>query len=160
MRTETISLYQFHELNDEAKEKALEWLREAYEYPWFDDAMASIKAFADTFGVSLKNWEIGFYRPSFIDTDAKPANFRGFTLKQALRLTDSNLTGYFLDYDLTEAFYKSFKPSGNAFEAFTDALHEGCKSIERDLEYSYSDEALTEWAECNEFEFLETGKKA
>ena len=160
MRTETITLYQFDELSDEAKAKALEWLQQAYDYPWFDEAMDSCKAFCSIFGVSVKNWSLGGYQYSFVDTDASPRHFRGFTLKEALRLTDSSLTGYCLDYDLTNAFYESFKNSGDAYEAFTDALQAFCLAVEKDLEYCFSDEALAEWGQCNDYEFLESGKKA
>jgi len=134
---------------------------EAYDYPWFDEDLDSIKAFCDLFNVKVKNYEIGVWsRASFIKTNATNDNFRGFTLKQALALVDIDLTGYCLDYDLTQAFYDSFKVSGDAKGAFDDALHEAIKSIEKNIEWSYSDEALIEWAECNEFEFLESGKKA
>jgi hypothetical protein len=161
MRTETINLYQFHELNDEAKAQALRWLNEAYEYPWFDEDLDSIKAFCDLFNVKVENYEIGAWsRASFIKTNATNDNFRGFTLKQALALVDTDLTGYCLDYDLTQAFYSSFKVSGDAKGAFDGALHEAIKSIEKNIEWSYSDEALIEWSECNEFEFLASGKKA
>lgn len=160
MRTETINLYQFHELNDDAKAKALEWLREAYDYPWFDEARDSIKAFCEVFKVIIEHYEFNPCGYSYVDTDAQNHHFREFTLKDALKLTDSSLTGYCLDYDLTQAFYDSFKVSGDAKQAFEDALRRACKAIDLDIEYSYSDEALTEWAECNEFEFLESGKKA
>ena len=161
MRTEIINLYQIHELDDKAKAKALEWLREAYEYPWFDEDLDSIKAFCDLFNVRVENYEIGAWsRASFIKTNATNDNFRGFTLKQALALVDTDLTGYCLDYDLTQAFYDSFKVSGDAKGAFDDALHEAIKSIEKNIEWGFSDEALIEWAEGNQFEFLESGKKA
>jgi hypothetical protein len=159
MRTETINLYQFHELGEDAKEKALQWLRQAYEYPWFDECVDSLRAFCDVFGVSVKNCELG-YGQGFVTTDAKNHHFRGFTLKDALRLTDSSLTGFCFDYDLTQTFYDSFKRSGDALEAFSDALHSFCIAVRNDVENSYSDEALTEWSDCNQFEFLESGKKA
>jgi len=136
-------------------------LNEAYEYPWFDEDLESIKAFCDLFNVRVENYEIGAWsRASFIKTNATNDNFRGFTLKQALALVDANLTGYYLDYDLTQAFYDSFKVSGDAKQAFEGALQKACLSIEKDIEWSYSDEALIAWSECNEFEFFASGKKA
>ena len=160
MRTETITLYQFDELSDDAKEKALEWLRQAYDYPWFDEALDSIKAFCEVFKVIVDRYEFNPCGYSYVDTDAQNHHFRGFTLKDALRLTDSSLTGYCLDYDLTQAFYDSFKVSGDAKQAFEDALRGACKAIDRDIEYCFSDEALAEWGQCNGYEFLESGKKA
>jgi hypothetical protein len=161
MRTETTNLYQFHELDDEAKTQALMWLSEAYEYPWFDEALDSIKAFCDLFNVKVEDYQIGFWsRASYIETNATNDNFRGFSLKKALALVNVELTGIWLDYDLTQAFYAYFKASGNAKGAFDEALHEAIKSIEKDIKWSYSGEALTEWAECNGFEFLASGQKA
>jgi hypothetical protein len=118
------------------------------------------KPFVMFSGLALRIGHLGVIRYSFVDTDASPRHFRGFTLKEALRLTDSSLTGYCLDYDLTNAFYESFKNSGDAYEAFTDALQAFCLAVEKDLEYCFSDEALSEWGQCNGYEFLESGKKA
>jgi hypothetical protein len=161
MRTETINLYQFHELSEEAKTQALRWLSEAHEYPWLDEALNSIKAFCDLFNVRVEDYEIGFWsRASYINTNATNDNFRGLTLKKALALVKLELTGYCLDYDLTQAFYRSFKASGDAKGAFDEALYEALMSIEKDMEWSYSEEALTEWAELNGFDFLASGKKA
>ena len=45
-----ITIYKFDELDDKAREKARAWYRDGMEYPWFSEAMDSIRAFVKHFG--------------------------------------------------------------------------------------------------------------
>ena len=64
MRTETINIYKFDELTDDAKDKAWEWWRDGIEYYWWNDAESSIKAFCDHFRVTIKDYSIGPFESS------------------------------------------------------------------------------------------------
>lgn len=67
MRTETIEIYTFEELDDAAKEKAISNYRASrHEYAWPEEWMDSLKAFAETIGVKLTDWSIGPYSHSYI----------------------------------------------------------------------------------------------
>jgi hypothetical protein len=58
MRTKTINLYQFNELSDEAKEKAInKWREDEYSNtPWFiEEATESFKMFCSIFSVKWQN---------------------------------------------------------------------------------------------------------
>ena len=65
MRVEEIKVMQYEELSDSAKESAKDWYRSVdTSYNWWDDALASIKAFAD---VSQQTKEV--HKPEFKETN-------------------------------------------------------------------------------------------
>ena len=158
MRTETINIYTFDELTDDAKEKAREWYRDGMEYFWWNDSLDSIKTFADTFRVTIKDYSIGLYCHSYIDTDAENSNFRGLKLKNVDR--EAMPTGYGLDCALWFTFYDEFKRTGDALRAFNEAIDAAKKEILADIEYQYTDESVDENILINEYEFLENGERA
>ena len=155
MRIENVTIYTFDELNDVAKEKAREWYRQGLEYPWFDESMNSIKCFCDEFGVSIKDYSIGAFSHSYIETDVENSNFRGLKLKNVKR--DNMPTGYCLDCELWETFYDEFKRTGDALYAFNNAIDVAVRSIVADAEYQYTDESVDEMLIINEYEFTENG---
>lgn len=54
MRTETITLYKFDELSDEAKQKAMEWYSEgAMDYPWWDSVYDDFENICAILGIDL-----------------------------------------------------------------------------------------------------------
>ena len=158
MRTQTINIYTFDELSDMAKEKARDWYRDSMEYFWWNESLDSIKAFADTFRVSIKDYSIGLYDHSYIDTDAENANFRGLKLKNVDR--EAMPTGYGLDCALWQTFHDEFKRTGDALRAFNKAIDAAVAEIVADIEYQYTDESVDENILINEYEFLENGERA
>lgn len=55
MRTETINVYKFDELNDEAKEKAREWYRDgALDYEWWDSVYEDAAAVGLLMGINVE----------------------------------------------------------------------------------------------------------
>lgn len=160
MRTETITrdIYSFEELSDDAKEKARDWYREGIDLAWSDESRESIQAFCAAFNVRLTDWEIGPHCAYHYRTDATNANFRGLKLRDVNR--DNMPTGYCLDCDLWMTFYDSFKKTGDALEAFRDALDAGFAAWQRDMEYQLSDEAVDESIQINGYEFTESGRLA
>lgn len=155
MRTEQVIIYTFDELNDAAKDKAREWYRQSLDYPWWSESNDSIKAFCDEFGVSIKDYSIGAFSHSYIETDVENSNFRGLKLKNVKR--DNMPTGYCIDCELWETFYDDFKRTGNALYAFNEAIDAAVCSIVADAEYQYTDESVEEMLTINEYEFTEDG---
>lgn len=152
-----ITVYSFDELEDKAKEKAREWWRNELDYPWFDEAIGSIRAFVRHFGASVKDWSLGSGSGrDYIKTDITPAHFRGRKLKDYDR--DYMPTGYTLDADLWGEFYRMFEKTGDAKYAFEQALEEAIVAIQRDIDYQYSDKCVDENLRINEYRFTETGK--
>lgn len=152
-----VSVYKFDELSDSAKEKARAWYREGNDYYWWDDCLSSIKTFCNEFGVKIKNYEIGIWGHSFLDTDAENHHFRGRKLKDVKR--DHTPTGYYLDCTLWETFHDTWKETGDPLNAFNEAIHVAIRDIVKDMEYLDSDESIDEMLVANGYEFDEDGNR-
>lgn len=62
MRKETIEVYKFEELSEEAKEKAYEnFLNSDKEYFWMDENLESLKEGLDYFGFHLADYSIDYF---------------------------------------------------------------------------------------------------
>lgn len=156
MRTEEISIYQFEELPDGAKDRARAWWREVSDYPWWKDSFSSIEEFCKEFGVKIKDYQVSQWGHSYMDTDAENAHFRGRKLKEFKR--DQTPTGYCIDCTLWETFVDEWKESGDPLKAFKDAIDKAIKDIVSDMEYLDSDEAVDEMLIVNDYEFDEDGR--
>lgn len=159
MRTVTINLYQFDELNEKAQQKAIEWVNNNIHdlYAWHDEAKQSIEAFCGKFGVTLQDYQISPWGRIDYETNANNGNFRGVRLSHINR--EEMLTGYCLDCDLMYAFHNKFKSTGDALRAFNDALDEGFEAWRSDWEDAYSDESIADFLRTNEYEFTADGDK-
>lgn len=159
MRTITTNIYTFDELSENAKESARQWYREQrLEYFWSDEAFDSLRAFCNQFNVKLKDYSIGTWCHSYVDTDATNQHFRGLKLKSVKR--EQSPTGYCADSILWYTFYDTFKASGNALYAFNEAIDAWVRDTVNEMEYQESDEFIDEHLTINEFEFTESGKLA
>lgn len=154
----TITNYSFSELSEDAQQKAREEYRQkGFEYHWQDENRDSLNAFCALFGVSVKDWSIGTYGHSYINTDAENAHFRSWNKAKVAAIPEF-LTGYYLDCDFIETFKKEFDRTGNALGAFNDAIDAGLSAWIKDMEYQESDEYISEHLEVNEYQFLEDGR--
>jgi len=155
MQVVELQIFQFHELDEQAKQKAREWYRQDMDFNWNDESQDSINAFCDHFRVKLINWSIAPYCSPDYHADYFNSHFRGMKLKDFNR--DHMPTGYCLDADLWESFYDEFKKTGDAKHAFEQALEAALCAVQRDIEYHYSDEAVDESLRINEYEFNSNG---
>jgi hypothetical protein len=157
MRIVEEKIYLFHELDEDAKETARQWYRDAMVYPWFDDGIKSIKAFCDHFNIGIKDYEVGAFYHSWITTSAEGQHFRGLKLKDFD--PDKMQQGYYLDFDLWREFYEVWKDSSDPLKAFNSAIDGAIMSIQKDWEYQYSNESVDENIIINDYEFTEDGKR-
>lgn len=157
MRIVEEKILKYEELDDSAKETAKEWWKDGLDYPWWRDAHESIKVFCDRFNVRIKDYSIGAFSPSWLDTDVDKGNFRGIKLKDIDR--DAMPTGYCLDCDLWFTFYDTWKATSDPLQAFKEAIEVAVKDIQKDMEWQFSDEAVEEMLIINEYEFTEDGKR-
>ena len=155
MRVIEKTIYHFNELSDKAKETARESFRD-WESHWLAESRQSIETFCNAFNVSLLDYSVGAYCPFCYKTDASNANFRGKRLSQYNR--EHMPTGYCLDYDLWSTFHDVFKTTGDAKQAFNEALDAGFKAWREDMEYQTTDEYIDDFILANEYEFYENGK--
>jgi len=159
MRVLSFNVFSFNELSEEAQKKAWENYINSnhFEYVWVDEGIKSIRAFADAFGIGLKDYEISTYGRSFISTDAHNDAFRGVSFDKAIQMIDANEDGYCVYYDMKKAFIDSVKGNGNIKGAFEDAIDAGLKSIKADMKYQETFEHFKDMAEGNEYEFYDNG---
>lgn len=157
MKQITVNLFNFDELEGDAKEKAREWWRSGDCFAWGRESEQSIYAFVNTFGVKLKDYSVDAY---FYDyrTDADNEHFRGRRLADFSR--DYMPTGYILDCHLWETYYDTFKRTGDAKAAFEAGLDAGFKAWRDDMAWQLSDEAVDECLIINGYEFMEDGSRA
>lgn len=158
MRTQTIELYTFSELSDDAKEVAREWYRNGgVDYFWIDEGMKCVFDFVRTIGgTDVSDYSICPFGRSYIDTNATHQNFRGMKLRSIDK--DAMPNGYCLECTLYGTFYREFERTGDAFYAFKESLDEAAREMQRDWEFQYTDEAVDEMLTINEYEFTENGK--
>ena len=56
MRTQTIEIYQFDELSENAQEKAMEWYRDGgFDYEWYDHVFEDAKTIGALMGIKIDN---------------------------------------------------------------------------------------------------------
>ena len=159
MRVLSFNVYKFNELPEEIQKKAHEnYVNSNYfNYIWVDEGIKSIKAFANAFGVGIKDYDISTCGRSFVTTDATNDAFRGISFDKAIKLIDGNEDGYCVYYDMKQRFIDSVKGNGNIKGAFEDAIEAGLKSIRNDMKHQETFEYYKEMVDCNDYEFYENG---
>lgn len=156
MRAVEITVYQFEELSDDAKERAREWYKgPGFCFAWLDESINSIEVFCERFGVRLTSYSCNPHEPYSFTTDADNDCFRGLRLNQFDR--DHMPTGYALDCALWQTFVDEWKRTGSARTAFTLALEAAFKEWRTDLEYQLTDESVDGNIIANEYEFTIDG---
>lgn len=173
MREITVKVYDFNELSAEAKEKAVENYRQGItEFWWADEALASLKAFAEHFGSKLQNWEIDFWNNSrswvrFAEVD----EISDEELKELIESMgsynkdtmtgngDCKLTGVCYDEDICDgARIAYYKDGVRAIETLLDAGFDSwLKAVHAETEYERSEEAIVERLTEDDYEFTEDG---
>jgi hypothetical protein len=157
MKIKNVKVYSFDELSDSSKGTVLAYFGERVDYPWFSDALDSIKAFVEHFHGRVLDYSLSgeVYR-SYVKTTVDRSYFRGVKLKDIDHTY--NPTGYCLDWTLWGTMKEEFSKTGDAFYAYQQAIESALAEIASDVEYQYSSEALIEMIEANDYEFTEDGE--
>jgi len=69
MREETITIYNYFELSDKAKDNAYENFVMNNEHHFEEEGIDTLMSFLKWSGISITRWEIGAYQYSYINTD-------------------------------------------------------------------------------------------
>ena len=93
MRVITKTVYDFDELNEAAKQRAIENQRKSFYYFWSDENIATLKAFGEIFPIKIIDWEYG---------DKNFVNFEMQCTYEIERLSGVRLLSY-----ITNNYYNS-----------------------------------------------------
>ena len=187
MKTIETTVYNFSELSDSAKATAIEQIRQReYEtgFNWGSEALDTLKAFLEHFNVKLGRYSIDWFnangsdiRISFNDSNIEELSgvrlwkylhnnglltyWRKYTKKTEKLLSgDCPFTGVCFDencLDNIREFVK--KPTNITFrELIEESIEKLLKDCEKDADYQFSDEGITEMIEANEYDFTEDGE--
>jgi hypothetical protein len=143
MKTIEINAYEYSELSDKAKLKALTDYQSDCEYDWSYDAIKSLGAFMTAVGVKMTNYDIDWLCPS-----RSKVRYEGNPHSESIK---EELTGAFSDYPLTITWNKT-KSIELAVQAFLGNI---CK----DYEYQLSEEGFLEVCHNCDMWFDENGNQ-
>ena len=162
MRSITVNLYQFDELPDKAKNKALQELYTVAEYPCHDENHQTLKAIEKAF--KLERFEWGYDTCTSYYSFTLPHCFKQGLNRKKLLLTFKYLkkdnpfvSGYWLLESFECDFWECFNSQGDIKAALDHAIGEVVKWCHKDMEDYFSEENLAKYAMANEFEFTEDG---
>jgi hypothetical protein len=143
MKTIEINAYEYSELSDKAKLKALIDYQSDCEYDWSYDAVKSLKAFMNAVGVTMVNYNIDWLEPN-----RSRVQYYG---KPTTKFIKEELTGYCADIALSKTFNKT--------KSIEDAVFAFFKDCADDYEYQLSEDGFIEYCERNEITFDEYGNQ-
>lgn len=155
MHTETITIYSYSELSEEAKATAYK----AWEpdYAFEADNRRTLEAFCTAFGIEVTEYVYNSYCHSFL-WRAKNEGDEEITDNEYIRhcLSLFEPTGFYLDDVILGPAKQPTegKVFGNVIEECLEAFFSACCE---DVKYTQSQEYFADFAENNEFEFYENG---
>lgn len=157
MRTETITIYSYSELSEEAKATAYRaW---DPDYAFEADNRRTLEAFCTAFGIEVTEYIYDAYHHVFYwDADPEIKEIRKPELDGYIRhcLSLFEPTGFYLDDVILGPAKQPTegKVFGNVIEECLEAFFSACCE---DVKYTQSQEYFADFAEKNEFEFYENG---
>lgn len=141
METIQVNIYDFNELSEKAKLKALTDYQCEAEYYWGYDSLTSLKEFMKEVGVNMTDYDIDWLNPG-----RSRVYYEGTPHGQFIK---EDLTGFCMDYPLTNTWNKT-KSIGACIDAFL-------KDCANDYEYQLSEDGYNEHCNGNEIKFYEDG---
>lgn len=152
MKKVEITVFRFDELKEKAKDKARAEFRAKWQYPWFDENMASLKAFVEHLGGRVLKYSIGDL-DGFVTTTLEPRDL--FDAKKTDFNRDYMPTGYIADSYLWEEFYNNFHFGGH--HAYLCAIDSFIRFVAQDVEDFFTNESIDDTLIMNEYDFLPDG---
>jgi hypothetical protein len=174
MRTETIKIYNFNELSDKAKSKAImDYLYRGAAWLWQDEWWQSAVAFCEIAPIDIREADYDRAHVSYSWTgDDDVADLSGvrawkwlqnngwFDLARKNAKGGCTLTGYCGDcplFDPIAAVERSPSKVPELSRLFYECLQSWVYEARSDMEYCYSDDAASEYFENSCLEFQDDG---
>lgn len=174
MRTitpEPFTVYTFSELSPEAQTKAVEAIQTTNHdlYGWGYENVDSLNAFAARAGFKVLDYSIGTCSYSYVKIDAEDeplidSEYLGRSKaewnKLATECEECSLTGYDFDGAFAAPLIEALNdPSATFRDTMQSCVDAWVDAYVADIEYTYSDEAIREHIEANEYEYREDGSE-
>lgn len=174
MKTITVKVYSFGELNEKAKERAKYDYMGLFGYNWDNDAIKSLKALAEHFDGELKDYEIDFFNSSYSSArfimpewmskqefKAKLSKLGSYNKRTGKGNGDCVLTGVCFDEDAIDGFRQAYRNGAKSLdEMMQSAFRSWLKACQADCKGFYSDDEFSEHCDANKYLFLEDGEIA
>lgn len=171
MKTIQINLYTFSELSKESQQKVIQNFRDTTDYFNDNEAINSLKRFAEHFGSELKDYSIDFFNNSHSSVkfseveEIKENELKELVLSmgefnpETLRgLGECKFTGVCFDEDAADGARISFFNGERDVNKLLQAgFKTWLKAVHSDTEYLISDKGITETIEANDYTFEEDG---
>lgn len=166
MKTKTINIYSFDELSDDAKETARNWYRDgALDYDWWEFVYED----AERVGLKITGFDLDRRRHAEGKFTDAPEDVAGSILKEHGDTCETYKTA--AQFIADRASLIADLEDGTEVEdteAYEDLKEEFLKSLledysiilQNEYEYQLSDECVDETIRANDYEFLESGKRA
>ena len=181
MKTKQINVYEFSELSEKAKEKALENFSSTTDYHFSGDASLTITAFCSAFWVVLSWYDVyGYIWYSFNNIDDDILELSWKKLREYLLYTKDRggeywkyiitewdscpMTWYSMDCDILEPLGKYIEKNDTEdkttyWDLLVRCMNAFAKSVESDYTYQVSEKWYSEYCDANECEFTEDWKR-
>jgi hypothetical protein len=177
MRLQTVEIFTFDELPEAIREKVRDNFRQSPDlWGWQMEHWESGQAFSRIAPIDIREADFSYGQVSIRWTDSDEvkslsglrawkwlSNNKWFEWAHKNKRGDCTLTGYCADCLFADAIaeYESNPMSTpELMQVFYEAAQSWVHGGRRDLEYSYSDEAIDETIEANEYEFYSDGDMA
>lgn len=151
MHTETVTIYSYSELSEEAKATAYK----AWEpdYAFEADNRRTLEAFCTAFGIEVTEYLYNSYLYKYRWSAGKEEEGEE-RIRRGISIFEP--TGFYLDDVILGPAKQPTegKVFGSVIEECLEAFFSACR---QDVEYTQSQEYFAEFAENNEFEFYENG---
>lgn len=175
-KTIEIEVYRFEELSEKAKDRVRYNEKAAIGYSRDDEALASMNALAKHFGGRMYDYSIDWFASSHSyarfempedmeeEEIARRLGELGTFNPETLKGNgDCKLTGYCSDEDAIDGFRAEFFKQKKAGQIDLESLMQAAfktwlKAAQDDCEHQYSDEALTENGEANDYWYEANGE--
>ena len=170
--TKQFNVYSLEELkavDTEAYEDAMDNVREAYTDTQIDffyqDMEETMKAFADTFNISLTDYSFTIYHNSYVNVniddymDLDNGEKKDLVKKaNNLKNEDCPFTGVCTDEYITDYFKENEVTYNDLHKHLEDVLHVAVRNFMNDLEVNLEDDNnILEYAVNEDMEFLKDG---
>lgn len=174
MRTKTIEIYTFNELPDATKERVRDNFRQMPDlWAWGDECWKSAQAFSQIAPLEITEadydrgqvfvrwkWGTDIAELSGVRAWKWLHNNNWFKWARDNKSGLCTMTGYCADCDFADpiaAYERNPLRVPELQQVFYEAAQSWVHAARRDMEHAYSNEAIDELIECNEYEFDATG---